>query len=49
MQNSTIAGGVAIGTTADMMIGPWGAGLIGMVAGTISVLGYKYLTVSVYA
>jgi len=27
-----------------MMVGPWGAGLIGMVAATISVLGYKYLT-----
>jgi len=44
IQNSTIAGGVAIGAAADMMVDPWGAMLAGGVAGTISVLGYKYLT-----
>ena len=46
IQNSTLAGGVAIGTAADMMVQPWGAVLIGMIAGVISVLGYAYLTVS---
>ena len=46
VQNSTLAGGVAIGTAADMMTEPWGAVLIGMIAGVISVLGYAYLTVS---
>ena len=44
IQNSTLAGGVAIGATADYLIDPWGALLIGMVCGAVSVLGYKYLT-----
>jgi len=45
IQNSTLAGGVAIGTLADMIIQPWAAILVGGVAGTVSVLGYRYLTV----
>lgn len=45
IQNSTLAGGVAIGTLADFIIQPWGAILVGIVAGTVSVLGYRYLTV----
>jgi ammonium transporter Rh len=36
---------VAIGTAADMMIHPWGAMVVGSVAGAISVLGYRFLTV----
>ncbi|KAK4287949.1 hypothetical protein Pmani_038997, partial [Petrolisthes manimaculis] len=44
IQNSTLAGGVAIGTAADLMVQPWGALLIGILAGTVSVLGYMYLT-----
>ncbi|XP_046657631.1 ammonium transporter Rh type A-like [Daphnia pulicaria] len=44
IQNSTLAGGVAIGTAADMMIHPWGAMVVGSVAGAISVLGYRFLT-----
>lgn len=46
IQNATLAGGVAVGTCADMNIGPFGAMLIGFVAGIVSTLGFKYLTVS---
>lgn len=46
IQNATLAGGVAVGTCADMAIGPYGAMLIGFVAGIISTVGFKYLTVS---
>jgi ammonium transporter Rh len=45
IQNSTLAGGVAIGTSADMMIHPFGAMIVGSISGTVSVLGYRYLTV----
>lgn len=45
IQNSTLAGGVAIGTAADMMIHPWGAMVVGSVAGALSVLGYRFITV----
>ncbi|KAK7479050.1 hypothetical protein BaRGS_00029720, partial [Batillaria attramentaria] len=44
VQNATLAGGVAVGTSADMMIGLHGALLIGSVAGALSVLGFKYIT-----
>lgn len=44
IQNATLAGGVAVGTIADMKIQPFGAMLIGSAAGIISVLGYEYLT-----
>lgn len=44
VQNSTLAGGVAIGTAAGLMCEPVGALTIGSIAGILSVLGYKYLT-----
>eukprot|EP00672_Neobodo_designis_P024396 CAMPEP_0174830092 /NCGR_PEP_ID=MMETSP1114-20130205/2334_1 /TAXON_ID=312471 /ORGANISM="Neobodo designis, Strain CCAP 1951/1" /LENGTH=440 /DNA_ID=CAMNT_0016063877 /DNA_START=135 /DNA_END=1457 /DNA_ORIENTATION=+ len=44
IQNSTIAGGVAIGASADMVVNPFGAMIVGLVAGSISVVGYRYLT-----
>lgn len=45
IQNSTLAGGVAVGTTSDMVIHPYGALLTGAVAGVLSVFGFRFLTV----
>ena len=45
VQNATLAGGVAVGTMADLVLKPWGAIFVGMAAGTISTLGYAYVTV----
>ncbi|XP_066532501.1 ammonium transporter Rh type A [Hoplias malabaricus] len=44
IQNATLAGGVAVGTCADMSIGPFGAMTIGVTAGIISTLGFKFLS-----
>ncbi|XP_028577790.2 ammonium transporter Rh type A [Podarcis muralis] len=44
IQNATLAGGVAVGSCADLNILPFGAMLIGSTAGFISVAGFKYLT-----
>ena len=35
-----------MGAVADMVLQPWGALLIGVLAGCISVIGYNYLSVS---
>ncbi|KJH50952.1 putative ammonium transporter Rh type [Dictyocaulus viviparus] len=42
--NSTLAGGVAIGTIANVVLHPLHALLIGVIAGLLSVVGYKYIT-----
>ncbi|ROL55278.1 Ammonium transporter Rh type A [Anabarilius grahami] len=44
IQNATLAGGVAVGTCADMDIQPFGAMMIGITAGIISTVGFKFLT-----
>ncbi|XP_039293506.1 ammonium transporter Rh type B-like [Nilaparvata lugens] len=43
IQNATLAGGVAVGAAADLMLHPYGALLVGATAGVISVAGYRYL------
>ncbi|NWH57532.1 RHAG protein, partial [Geococcyx californianus] len=44
IQNATLAGGVAVGTCADMPIRPFAAMCIGSIAGIVSVLGFHFLT-----
>lgn len=45
IQNSTLAGGVAVGSVCNLLISPHGALLIGTISAIISVFGYRYLTV----
>eukprot|EP01062_Namystynia_karyoxenos_P007571 TRINITY_DN1265_c1_g1_i1.p1 TRINITY_DN1265_c1_g1~~TRINITY_DN1265_c1_g1_i1.p1 ORF type:complete len:566 (+),score=217.29 TRINITY_DN1265_c1_g1_i1:113-1810(+) len=44
IQNATLAGGVAVGSSSDLVIGAWPALLLGMLAGTMSVFGYNYIS-----
>uniref|UniRef100_F7FMC2 Ammonium transporter AmtB-like domain-containing protein n=1 Tax=Ornithorhynchus anatinus TaxID=9258 RepID=F7FMC2_ORNAN len=44
LQNATLAGGVAIGAVADLMITPAGAFLLGGVSSLVCVLGFQYLS-----
>lgn len=43
VQNATLAGGVAVGSSADLSIDPWAAMLVGLVASAVSVWGYTVL------
>jgi len=44
VQNASLAGGVAVGAVADLMIKPYGALVIGSLAGLLSTVGYIYIT-----
>ena len=46
IQNATLAGGVAIGAVADLVVRPWAALLIGSLTGILSVTGFDWLSVS---
>lgn len=46
IQNGTLAGGVAVGASAHLLLLPAGAMSIGFIAGLLCVLGFKVLTVS---
>merc|ERR1719397_27844 len=43
LQNATLAGGVAVGACADMMLTPGGSLVIGALAGILSVCGFQYI------
>ncbi|KAG2438274.1 hypothetical protein HYH02_010972 [Chlamydomonas schloesseri] len=44
IQNSTLAGGVAMGAACTLSLTPGGALVVGCAAGVISTLGYQYIT-----
>ncbi|XP_064469844.1 ammonium transporter Rh type A-like [Ornithodoros turicata] len=44
IQNSSLAGGVAVGSVAHVITEPHSAVIIGMTAGALSVFGYKYIS-----
>jgi ammonium transporter Rh len=44
IQNCILAGGVAVGSASDLIIGAWGALLLGFVGALTSICGYKWLT-----
>lgn len=43
IQNATLAGGVAMGASADLMLEPWGAVLLGVTAGFVSSFGFSFM------
>ncbi|XP_070812755.1 ammonium transporter Rh type C-like, partial [Pituophis catenifer annectens] len=44
IQNATLAGGVAVGTSAEMMLTPYGALIVGFLCGIVTTIGYVYIT-----
>ena len=43
VQNATLAGGVAIGSCANMIVQPWGALVVGLAGGAVSTFGFRVL------
>jgi ammonium transporter Rh len=43
IQNATLAGGVAVGTIADKIIRPFGAMIVGSIAGILSTVGFRFI------
>ncbi|XP_063053429.1 ammonium transporter Rh type C-like 2 isoform X2 [Engraulis encrasicolus] len=44
IQNSTLAGGVAVGTAAEFMLMPYGSLIVGFICGVLSTLGYIFIS-----
>jgi len=44
IQNASLAGGVAIGSSSDLVVGPYASILTGLIAGGLSVTGYVFFT-----
>merc|ERR1719285_276917 len=44
IQNATLAGGVAVGTSSDLILSPYTGIMIGMIAGTLSTYGYVFIS-----
>ena len=42
--NATLAGGVAIGSSADIIVTPWATMLIGALGGVLSAIGFAKIT-----
>lgn len=42
--NASIAGGVAAGAPGDMIVLPFGAMILGFIAGTVASLGYAFVS-----
>lgn len=42
--NASLAGGVAIGSSCDIIVRPFGAMLVGFVSGVVSSLGFAFLS-----
>jgi ammonium transporter Rh len=43
IQNATLAGGVAVGASSNLVIHPAGAAAVGLIAGTISAFGFNHV------